>query len=878
MRRALSFGSIAVVVVACSTLPDIPRGTCGNHVLEKGEDCDGTAPDGSACRAPGQPNACRFDCSAGDNGAAPACPSGWGCGADGICRGATGAFTALSPSIASSATSVGLADYDGDGLADVREVGQADIRIRFGDAAGDLSQSFLISVSNAHPVAGQLTGDKLLDLAFASTEELAVWRGETDRTLTPTTYPTIPLPPNAPLAFVTAEVIRPRTGLEVVVFLSDPLGNGFNLSVRGGDELDATATTPLFLLKQGPGDLVAPLIAGRFDEDPVNSPCDEILAVFKGAHEVNVLPTCRGDLANTTGPGHRTLPPLTLPSDIAIQNVFILDANKDGHLDIFAISDENRTFTAFGLGDGTFAPPIEDTSVLSALGTPIAVGFINDDNILDFVTTDAIIIFQQIPTAPGPDGSPGDGGIEAKVFPAPTGVNWSEAHILDINGNGKPDVVCASPRRIDFYNGTGTALLDPTFYRIDGTPGLFSFGDFDGDLATDIAFREHFESGPDGLSVMFGAQAAFPSPAVSEGRIGTISVVSGGPISNDDPLVLNDGIADIGVLAKATDGQSQFVSILTGSADRLLQSPFVLTRNKDRAGRQVPFPSAAFGFAVGQFTNDPALGDPHPDIAVAGVELESGKSDKVQSGELHMWLVPVTGEAVIDPSKVTASALVENLTFDTTTRAQTAGLDWVGQQASMTALDLDGVPKGGVDELLAIVPPVAESQKPGALFVFKVDGGAFNQPQRVSIGFDAPFVAPWTLRRADVNADGAIDVLAVYGDKPGMTARVYMNQKNGSLDPTPLGVPLPDGASLVAATTLNADQDTQLEVALLTSAGVFIADLAAEGNHFTVGAKPVLATTGNSIAAGDVNGDGLDDLAISGAGVVQVFKGVPVLP
>jgi hypothetical protein len=80
----------------------------------------------------------------------------------------------------------------------------------------------------------------------------------------------------------------------------------------------------------------------------------------------------------------------------------------------------------------------------------------------------------------------------------------------------------------------------------------------------------------------------------------------------------------------------------------------------------------------------------------------------------------------------------------------------------------------------------------------------------------------------------------------------------------------------VAATALNTDRDPQREIALLTDGGVFIAHLA--DGAFTVGNKAVLTATGNSIAAGDVNGDGVEDLAIVGAGVLQVFKGIPVNP
>jgi hypothetical protein len=784
---------------------------------------------------------------------------------------------AFSPAITSSAIDVGMADYDGDGFADVREVSPSDIRVRFGSENGDLGQSFPIAVANAHPVAGQLTTSKLLDLAFASTEEVAVWRGQTDRTLTPTTYPSIPLPTTLPLAFVVAEVLRTHVGLEVVVFSPDQ-GGGFFLGVRGGDELDATILTPFAQFKQGPADLAIPLQAARFDESP-GSPCDEILVAFKGAHDVNVVPPCIGDLANVSLPtvgSHRTLPPVRLPADVTVANVFPIDLNFDKHLDLFILGDEGRVFLAFGLGDGTFTSALEDRDA-AAIGQPLAVGYISDDELLDFVLPNGIVIVTPPPR--GPDGGPGDAGVALRVLPAPTGVNWTEAHVGDYNGNGKPDVVCASTRRIDFYNGAGGGLLNPATYSTDGTPSLLSFGDFDGDLAMDIAFRERFEAGgADGLSVMFGKAGSFPSAPVSEGRIGTISVISSGPLSNDNPALLNPGFADIGVLAKSTDGKSQFVSILIGSADRLLQSPFVLTRLKPFGIRQTPFASGAFSFAVGQFTNDPALGDPHPDLAVLGLESETiDRNARQQTAEVHLWLLPVSGDAQIVEGSVTAGATVEILNIDTVAHTQ-SGFDWTGEQGSLVALDLDATPTGGIDEVVAVVPPPAESRKPGGMYVFRVEKGAFTVASRANIGADAPYLAPWAARRADVNGDGAPDFYAVFRDTAGMNVRVFFNMKNGQLDPTPVTVPLPPGATLFGATAINADADVQQEIALLTDKGVLLADPSPDGRSFTLAPSAVLPNSGLAIAAGDVNGDGVEDLAIVGNGVLQVFKGVPVLP
>src|SRR5947209_8005601 len=92
-RASLACATAAVALaISCSTFPALTSGTCGNGVVEpdNGEDCDTFATSsGAACRAPGVVGACRFDCSASTD-STHACPRGFGCGHDGICRTGSG--------------------------------------------------------------------------------------------------------------------------------------------------------------------------------------------------------------------------------------------------------------------------------------------------------------------------------------------------------------------------------------------------------------------------------------------------------------------------------------------------------------------------------------------------------------------------------------------------------------------------------------------------------------------------------------------------------------------------------------------------------------------------------------------------------------------
>src|ERR671931_20771 len=92
--RAALAAALAMGLAACMDIGEIPAGLCGNAIIDAaaGEDCDSHPNGGMPCGAVGSAHACRYDCSA-DPGA---CAPGWGCGADGICRAASGTFTQAS--------------------------------------------------------------------------------------------------------------------------------------------------------------------------------------------------------------------------------------------------------------------------------------------------------------------------------------------------------------------------------------------------------------------------------------------------------------------------------------------------------------------------------------------------------------------------------------------------------------------------------------------------------------------------------------------------------------------------------------------------------------------------------------------------------------
>src|SRR5204862_2137668 len=85
MIRAAAL-ALSVAAAGCMTLDPIPQHQCGNHVVEDHEDCDQPDP------TDGSPDTCSNDCTW--TCANAACPDGYICGSDNVCRAPSGMFRA----------------------------------------------------------------------------------------------------------------------------------------------------------------------------------------------------------------------------------------------------------------------------------------------------------------------------------------------------------------------------------------------------------------------------------------------------------------------------------------------------------------------------------------------------------------------------------------------------------------------------------------------------------------------------------------------------------------------------------------------------------------------------------------------------------------
>lgn len=927
---------------SCASLPDIVPSTCGNGVTEPDhdEDCDEVTLDEAGkqtCYPAGSAGACHFDCSSAT------CPAGFSCGRDAVCRKPKGVFAEVGRPTQVSADRLFVGDFDEDGLGDV--VAQTDVQmsVLYGDRSGALAVPFVVRAEGnpaigkralgLNPAVGQLaldpgqsSSESSTDLVFSKSSGVTTWRGRLDRTLVPTPYPSFEIGPNQPVLIVarildlTDDVLLVLDGHQIDEHYSGSVVVRIRNSV-----LDETQ----FLGKidgELPSDITGTPYVGQLDEAS-DSPCQEIvLAYGNGQSSVSMLYTCsdaktvnvfpRAALTPGSPTGYKPPRPVALPLGFTVRpngvGVIGGDVNGDGHVDLVIDAEgpgsasPQTTVVAYGLGDGTFSSsatlaPVDNAGSALALpdGPVLAVGQLTakTDHLADVVFPDQVVLAAL-------DGTGGDAGASL-ITPAPRFVAdqpWTEAFIADIDGDGALDVVAGGANRVDLYKGTGTALVTHVPFVVEGDVGGFSLADFDGDHVLDVAFRATHPGTPttpatSDLDVMWGRSLGVPDDPRFVGQfpniLGVQHGVTGGDIGN------NDAIADLGVVTETQTeigGSSALtydVSVLAGSPTRQLQSVFYVQQPSQQAGS--PRSSGTpLGFVVGQFDRDA-----HADLGILAAVLEDPAGTVTDLFDLKLGIVTGSGAALLsNPPQFTAKLdTFDSFTRNTGKRVPVA--DWT--RASLVAVDLDGPGGDGVQEIVGVAPAIATA---GSVFWAKLEGDQWTYEARTTRGVAASGDRDSAAQAvaADVNGDGADDVIVLTDLGTSTSLNVIINDKTGRLPDQTTPVSLPGYASgatetpffVVSVAAIDADTDAGKEIAMLTDkGGLFLAKSNADGSAFTV-TGPICSDGsalescvnnpgtripgGSAVAAVDVDGDGVQDLVVETNQSLHVYKGVAVDP
>ncbi len=909
---------VAGAMVACATLPDLERSDCGDGYVERGEDCEpGVSSLGGSktihCAGKGETNACRYVVTSEND----SCPFGWAKGTDAICRRASGLFQSAS----TTTTLVGsgamqAADFNGDGLSDIVADQSVDNVILLGQSNATFSSGQRIPGTLTSPFLRTRDPDGAADV-FLPRTFLSAWRGRPGESeLRPAIFPFFTLPSNARIVPVLARgfwegqadavtvakdvfllvEITVAGGAPFVTLFDlpgvDPATNGFaGLFIFPTLKLDDLAIgpdgAPLVRAAEldSTNDCEELVLVRKTGDIEVHAPCQSVGGVRKANNGVGA-PFTFGDVPKRADDFSKfleakTYPPIAKPNVPGVATgVLIGDIGTastvtlDGHPDIILAMEETTgggkevtLHLSSELNDsGLFGPMTKLSNAISKL--PLTVGLATTDPQADFVIADGAVY------------NTPKGAIVQAASTSAGGEPWTEAAFLSFDVVASPlvaDLAALAPGRLDVIRAAGTdgSLFTRQSYPVFGKPTALLVADFDGDLVRDILFRVAETSE---LFVAYGRRGTFPLPPVSVGRI----AVGGSIATGAQRGLLVDGLED--VLVASANGRA--LSLLLGSPDRALESPFLLPSPLlVAAGETFKQQLVLAGAATRAFTKtDGTAGE---DVSLLAMGDRSGPQGTRR--RFYLTSVALNADGEIEIGDDGRARTIEGAGFgESVDPSDGDGIctDSLYDHARLVSIDMN---RDGRDEIVMTTPAgtcarprTADIVAQAAIHYASIGGSGSSEAWGAPTITKLPAALPggWMrLFRADIDGDGFDDVVHVYvtGDNE-TTVDLYLNR--GTLE---LGAPA--RMTLVGRATdgaaLQLDDKQGNEVVIVTSANLLRAHF--ENGAWTaplpVGSSGTFAgLAGANIVTGDFDGDGVADIALRQTkGELSIYRGRPVL-
>ncbi len=614
---------------------------------------------------------------------------------------------------------------------------------------------------------------------------------------------------------------------------------------------------------------------------------------FTGDGHLDLVVTETDGFQLLVGDGHGTFEPA---NPVALGNIGVLvqgDFTGDGRLDLAASNGSEGVLVLLGNGDGTFQPQSETPNVVGSNPEAIVAGDFNGDGRLDAAVVDsgsddisvllgngdgtfepavAFAVGSDVDAIVAADFN-GDGRLDLALGIANDGANTVSVLLGNGDGTFQPQVTYAIASypsamvagdfnrdgRIDLAMADGGVLLgngDGTFQlgvqqplRLGYTPTAIVAGDFTGDGRLDLAVAGN------NVSDLFPSEIVALNVNVSvllgdgDGTFTLVEEYTTGPFVgggyNTESIAAGDFTGDGRLdLAVTDNGSEQYISpgndaggvkVLLGNGDGTFQPAATYAVG-----------SAPTGIVAGDFA-----GDGHVDLAVAGYNFDT--LTLTDLGEESVLLGNGDGTFQLSGEYSAAASTEGGQDFSVQNFAE-----------AIATGDFDG--DGRTD--LAVVNAGSDT-----LSVLLGNGaGAFKDPGQFAA---TPHATPLV---ADVNGDGADDVLVVDGAGAIVYRRGIPGQPGTFEPPVTVNPPLPDGSNPFTSHDIvwlpNTDQGPVL--ASVDAKNNAISFYAYRDNVFvrlsgslTTGALPA------QIIAADLSGHGVTDLVVrnAGDGSLSVYAG-----
>jgi hypothetical protein len=544
------------------------------------------------------------------------------------------------------------------------------------------------------------------------------------------------------------------------------------------------------------------------------------------------------------------------------------DLDGDGRPDLAVANFDSADLSVLrGRPDGSFAPAVRH----AAGGGPVAVaiGDLDGDGRPDLAVANNLHLDSVSGGATGNVAvlrNTGDGDLGAAALYA-VGRNPSAVAIGDLDGDGRPDLAVVNngsrngalevddAGSVSVLRGDGRGgFATPVHYPAGVRPFAVAVGDLDGDGRADLAVTTTGARYEDRMvNVLLGqAGGAFAAPVSYLAGFGprAIALADTGTDGALDLLVLNTGSADVSVLEN--DGAGHFSAAARYSVGEEPMAVAVGDLNGDGRADLGAVSSVAedvtvlLGSAGGGYrgARSQATGGSRPTAIGIGDLDRDGTPDLVVLGDKSLTNGSQLAVLLGDGRGGTRTANVY--------AASDAG-SWSPRALALGDLDGDGALDVATASYFGEGVNVALGKGDGTL-----GDGVHYATGNYTVG----------LAMGDLDGDGRADLAVANGRNEIGEVSVLRNEGGGTL-----GAParLPMGAGTPSSVTLadvNGDgrADLIVPIRINDAAGTVNVLLNAGGGTFAAPASYLTGPSPRMVAAGDLDGDGKPDLAVTNTG------------